>query len=126
MLRRRKRELHLIACQLLEYPHDILIERAAVASAAELRLPGRTRNRHGRRAIGHQIAWRDAELDSKVRVSEACAVNHPLCGIIVDVDAFELVEEAVAIADSGADPAGRLRFPKCPLHSIFAQGMRTG
>ena len=47
--------------------------------------------------------------------------DHSLGGIVVDVDAFELGQELVAVAHAGAEPAGCPRLGKRALHAVLAQ-----
>ena len=49
------------------------------------------------------------------------AVDDALRGIVVDIDAFELIEERIAVAKPGAHASRRPRFAKRALHAVLAQ-----
>ena len=58
-------------------------------------------------------------------MGEAAAFDDALCWIVVDVDALQLGEERVAVAQALADPAGALRRGQRALRAILAQRVRA-
>src|SRR5437868_5867842 len=123
MLRQRNREVGFAAGKLAEGEQDRIVEVAVELAAAELGFAGRAGDGHRGRAVGHEISLRHTELDAEVGMSEGRALDHALGWVIVDEDAFKLAQELVAIANAGAEAAGRARFGERALHAVFAQRM---
>src|SRR6476659_768190 len=108
MLRRRNRKIVLTARELPEREQDRIVERPGKLTAAELSLAGGAGDGHGVSSVGHEISLRHAELDAQVGVGESRTFDDALSWIVIDIQPFDLAEEDIAVADSGAEAA------RCP------------
>jgi hypothetical protein len=100
-----RRELPLLAADLLEHLAHVRVEVAVVGRARQLRLPALPVDRHRVGAVDHVVAVRDGERQPQLGMDEGVALDHALLRIVAVEQPVDPGEEGVAVGDAGALPA---------------------